>query len=34
VHVFAEGRIITSGGRELAERLEKEGYEAVIKANK
>lgn len=33
VHVFAEGRIITSGGRELAERLEKEGYEAVIKAN-
>ncbi len=34
VHVFAEGRIILSGGRDLAERLEKEGYEAVIKANR
>jgi Fe-S cluster assembly ATP-binding protein len=30
VHVFSGGRIITSGGRELAERLEKEGYESVI----
>lgn len=30
VHVFSGGRIITSGGRELAERLEKEGYESVL----
>jgi len=30
VHVFSGGRIIKSGGRELAERLEKEGYESVI----
>jgi Fe-S cluster assembly ATP-binding protein len=28
VHIFVGGRIIESGGLELAERLEKEGYEA------
>lgn len=27
VHVFMDGRIITSGGRELSERLEAEGYD-------
>ncbi|WP_369393053.1 Fe-S cluster assembly ATPase SufC [Streptomyces sp. CG1] len=31
VHVFAEGRIVESGGPELAERLEEEGYEAYVK---
>lgn len=30
VHVFKDGRIIRTGGRELAERLEKEGYDNVI----
>ena len=29
VHVLAKGRIVTSGGPELALRLEQEGYEAV-----
>ncbi len=29
VHVYKEGRIIESGGRELAERLEKEGYDKI-----
>jgi Fe-S cluster assembly ATP-binding protein len=29
VHVLAQGRIVTSGGPELAHRLEAEGYEAV-----
>ena len=28
VHIFVGGRIVESGGIELAERLEKEGYEA------
>jgi Fe-S cluster assembly ATP-binding protein len=28
VHVFVGGRIVESGGKELAERLEAEGYEA------
>jgi Fe-S cluster assembly ATP-binding protein len=28
VHLLIEGRIVTSGGPELAERLEEEGYEA------
>jgi Fe-S cluster assembly ATP-binding protein len=28
VHLFIEGRIVTSGGPELARRLEEEGYEA------
>ena len=28
VHVFVDGRIVDSGGPELAERLDSEGYEA------
>ncbi|MEU1693491.1 Fe-S cluster assembly ATPase SufC [Streptomyces hirsutus] len=32
VHVFADGRIVDSGGPELAERLEEEGYEAYVKS--
>ena len=28
VHVFSEGRIVESGGAELADKLEAEGYEA------
>jgi len=32
VHVFAGGRIVASGGAELAHRLEAEGYEAFIPA--
>jgi len=31
VHVFTEGRIIESGGPELADKLEEEGYEAYVK---
>ncbi|QDN75771.1 Fe-S cluster assembly ATPase SufC [Streptomyces sp. S1A1-7] len=31
VHVFANGRIVESGGPELAERLEEEGYETHVK---
>jgi Fe-S cluster assembly ATPase SufC len=27
VHVLVDGRIVASGGRELAERLEREGYD-------
>ncbi len=30
VHVMADGRIITTGGKDLAERLEAEGYEALL----
>ncbi len=30
VHVFQDGRIIHTGGRELAERLEREGYDRII----
>ncbi|MGD1907484.1 MAG: Fe-S cluster assembly ATPase SufC [Leptolyngbyaceae cyanobacterium] len=30
VHVVADGRIITTGGKELAERLEAEGYEDIL----
>ena len=30
VHVFVNGRIVESGGKELAERLEAEGYDAFI----
>lgn len=30
VHVLAAGRIVKSGGPELAHRLEEEGYEAVV----
>jgi len=32
VHVLFDGRIIKSGGRELAEELESEGYERIIGA--
>ena len=32
VHVFAEGRIAESGGSELAQVLESEGYERFVKA--
>lgn len=31
VHVFAEGRIVESGGAELAAKLEDEGYESYVK---
>lgn len=31
VHVFAGGRIVESGGPELADKLENEGYEAYVK---
>ncbi|WEO93374.1 Fe-S cluster assembly ATPase SufC [Streptomyces sp. FXJ1.172] len=31
VHVFADGHIVDSGGPELAERLEEEGYETYVK---
>lgn len=30
VHVLAQGRIVTTGGPELAERLEAEGYDGVL----
>ena len=30
VHVMADGRIVTTGGPELAQRLEKEGYDGVL----
>ena len=32
VHVFADGRIVESGGPELADKLESEGYESYTKA--
>ena len=32
VHVFVGGRIVEEGGPELAEQLEKEGYERFAKA--
>lgn len=32
VHVFANGKIITSGGAELADQLEEHGYEKFLKA--
>jgi Fe-S cluster assembly ATP-binding protein len=31
VHVMVGGKIVASGGRDLAERLEKEGYEHYMK---
>ncbi|RZM75035.1 Fe-S cluster assembly ATPase SufC [Leptolyngbya iicbica] len=34
VHVMADGRIITTGGKELAERLEAEGYEEIMAEHK
>ncbi len=33
VHVMVRGRIVASGGRDLAEKLEKEGYEQYIKGD-
>jgi Fe-S cluster assembly ATP-binding protein len=30
VHILSGGRIVKSGGPELALRLEKEGYDAVV----
>ncbi|MBE7380009.1 MAG: Fe-S cluster assembly ATPase SufC [Leptolyngbya sp. SIO1E4] len=33
VHVMAEGRIITTGGKELAEQLEAHGYEDILAAH-
>lgn len=33
VHVFVDGRIAEEGGKELAERLEAEGYEKYVKAH-
>ena len=32
VHVFVDGRVVDQGGRELADTLEAEGYEAYVKA--
>jgi Fe-S cluster assembly ATP-binding protein len=32
VHVFVDGRIVESGGPELAEKLESEGYDPFIPA--
>jgi Fe-S cluster assembly ATP-binding protein len=32
VHVFVGGKIVASGGSELAHKLEAEGYEAFIPA--
>ena len=32
VHVFVDGRMVEEGGKELAERLEVEGYEKYVKA--
>ena len=31
VHVMADGRIVKSGGKELALELESKGYEAIVK---
>ena len=33
VHVLAEGRIVTSGGKDLALRLEDEGYGPILREN-
>jgi Fe-S cluster assembly ATP-binding protein len=32
VHVLAKGRIVTSGGRDLALQLEHEGYAPILRA--
>jgi len=32
VHAFVDGRVVDQGGRELADKLEAEGYEAYVKA--
>jgi Fe-S cluster assembly ATP-binding protein len=31
VHVFVNGRVVDEGGRELADKLEDEGYAAYVK---
>ena len=31
VHVFVNGRVVRSGGQELAKELEAEGYDQIIK---
>ena len=31
VHVFIDGKIVEEGGRELADRLENEGYDRFVK---
>jgi Fe-S cluster assembly ATPase SufC len=33
VHVLAAGRIVTSGGKDLAIRLEEEGYGPILREN-
>ena len=33
VHVFVAGRLVETGGRELADQLEAEGYDRFIKAS-
>ncbi len=30
VHVLSEGRVVTSGGADLAQRIEREGYEPIL----
>ena len=32
VHVFVGGHVVESGGRELADKLEAEGYESYVNA--
>ena len=32
VHVFVDGRIVDEGGKELAEKLEAEGYISYVEA--
>jgi len=32
VHIMVDGRIVKSGGMELAEQLERQGYEAYVNA--
>jgi Fe-S cluster assembly ATP-binding protein len=32
VHVLAKGRIVTSGGPELAHELERDGYDKYLRA--
>lgn len=33
VHVFVDGRVVETGGKELADKLESEGYESYVKAS-
>jgi len=30
VHVFVDGKIVETGGKELSDKLEKEGYESYL----